>query len=135
MVFQYKPLMDDSDLSSQERSSQKVIKVIAPVKTRWNSVYMMLDSIMQMRKILSSIRDNPGYIIGRKLAESVPTEEEFNLYDEMPILRRICDNSESLSADKKVCIHKVIAHIYVINVRAQEQIDTKTLPPTAEMFY
>ena len=128
--------MDDSDLSSQERSSLKVVKVIAPVKTRWNSVYMMLDSIMRMRKILSSIRDNPRNDIDRKLAESVPTEEEFNLYDEiLLILRRICDNSESLSADKKVCIHKVIAHIYGINIRAQEQIDTKTLSPTAEMFY
>ena len=98
MVFQYKFLMDDSDMSSQERSS---LKVIAPVKTRWNSVYMMLDSIDQLYKILRSIRDNPGNDIGRKLAESVPTEEEFKLYDEiLPILRRICDNSESLSADK-----------------------------------
>ena len=89
-----------------------------------------------MRKIFSSIRDNPENDIGQKLAESVPTEEEFNLYDEiLPILRRICDNSESISADKKVCIHKVIAHIYGINVRAQEKIDTKTLSPTAEMFY
>ena len=89
-----------------------------------------------MRKILSSIRENPGNDIGQKLAESVPTEEEFNLYDEiLPILKRICDNSESLSADKKVCFHKVIAHIYGINVRAQEQIATKTLSSTAEIFY
>ena len=116
--------MDDSDLSSQERSSLTVVKVIAPVKTRWNSVYIMLDSIMRMRKILSYIRDNPGNDIGRKLAESVPTELEFNLYDEiLPILRRIYDNS-SLSADKKVCIHKVIAHIYGINDRAQEQLNS-----------
>ena len=93
--------MDDSDLSSQERSSLKVVKVIAPVKSRWNSVYKMVDSIMRMRKILSSIRDNPGNEIGRKLAESVPTKEEFYLYDEiLPISRRICDNSESLSAEK-----------------------------------
>ena len=94
--------MDDSDLSSQERSSLKAVKVIGPVKTRCNFVYMMLDSIMRMRKNLSSVRDNPGNEIGRKLSESVPTEEEFNLYDEiLPILRRICDNSESLLADKK----------------------------------
>ena len=128
--------MDDNDLSSQERSSLKVVKVIAQVKTRWKSVYMMVDSFIRMSMILSSIRDNPGNDIGRKLAESVLTEEEFKLYDEiLPILRRTCDNSESLSAVKKVCIHKVIANIYGINVRAQEQIDTKTLFPTAEMFY
>ena len=87
--------MGDSELSSQERSSLKVVKVIASVKTRWNSVYMMLDSIMRRRKILSSIRDNPGNDIDRKLAESVPNEEEFNLYDEiLPILRRTCDSLE-----------------------------------------
>ena len=90
-------MLDDNDTVDKEEL--KYVKIILPVKTRWNSTLMMIESIVRMRRPLSSIRDNPGSD-PNKFAPAIPSEDEFDLFDEiLPILRKISDISESFSAD------------------------------------
>ncbi|XP_065643834.1 uncharacterized protein LOC136075236 [Hydra vulgaris] len=46
-----KLLLDDSDVVGKDKL--KFVKIITPVNTRWNSTFMMLESIVKMRRILS----------------------------------------------------------------------------------
>ena len=125
-------MLDENDTVDKEEL--KYVKIISPVKTRWNSTLMMIESIVRMRRPLSSIRDNPGSD-PNKFAPAIPSEDEFDLFDEiLPILRKISDISESFSADKKVSIHRVISHLYGLKYRLLQAI-RGGLSPTAEMFY
>ncbi|XP_065652684.1 uncharacterized protein LOC136079947 [Hydra vulgaris] len=127
------PLLDNSDVVDKDKL--KFVKIITPVKTRWNSIFMMLESIVKMRRILSSIREIPGKD-DTKLASVIPSENDFNLYDEiLPILRRVAEISECLSADKEVSIDLVISNIYTLRHKYLDFIKAGVLSPTAPMFY
>ncbi|XP_065654431.1 uncharacterized protein LOC136081040 [Hydra vulgaris] len=96
---------------------------------------MMLESIAKMRRILSSIRDIPRKD-DTKLASVIPSEDEFNLYDEiLPILRRVAEISECFSADKEVSIHLVILNIYTLRHKCLDFIKAGGASPTAQMFH
>ena len=126
-------MLDNSDVVSKDKL--KLVKIITPVKTRWKSTFMMLESIVKMRRILSSIRDIPGKD-DTKLAPVIPSEDEFNLYDEiLPILRRVAEISECFSADKEVSIHLVISNIYTLRHKCLDFIKTGAASPTAQLFH
>ncbi|XP_065665762.1 uncharacterized protein LOC136087199 [Hydra vulgaris] len=128
-----KLLLDDSDVVGKDKL--KFVKIITLVKTHKNSTFMMLESIVKMRRILSSIRDIPGKN-DTKLAPFIPSEDEFNLYDEiLPILRRVAEISEYFSADKEVSIHLVISNIYTLRQKCLDFIKAGGASPTAQMFH
>ncbi|XP_065645917.1 uncharacterized protein LOC136076482 [Hydra vulgaris] len=128
-----KLLLNDSDVVGKDKL--KFVKIITPVKTRWNSTFMMLESIVKMRRILSSSRDIPGKD-DTKLALVIPSEDEFNLYDKiLPILRRVAEILECFSADKEVSIHLVISNIYTLRQKCLDFIKAGKASPTAQMFH
>ena len=97
-------------------------KIITPVATRWNSVTMMIESVMKMRRTLSSIRDNPGQDDGN-LAEVIPTEEDFKLFEEcLDAMLRVAEVSEALSTDNYLTINRVMSFLYDIQSTCQKKL-------------
>ncbi|XP_065645229.1 E3 SUMO-protein ligase ZBED1-like [Hydra vulgaris] len=127
-----KAMKEDDELENTD--DLVYVKLIAPAKTRWNSHFFMLQSIYRMRRVLLSIKysgNDPT-----KMAHLIPTEDEFDLFDEiLPMLERINDVSQSFSAEKSVIICKVIAHIYSLKHRAQQAVQSGTLSSVAEYFF
>lgn len=82
------------------------VKVVAPVSTRWNSKYLMIESINTIRPALESIRDKK-IDIGPKV--ELFTEEEFALLKELEnVLYSFDSASRTLSADKSCTIATVL---------------------------
>jgi len=100
----------------------KYRKIIAPVVTRWNSSYFMLDSIMKLREPLESIRDYPGLDPGN-VAELIPTSEEFDVFDELlPFMEKVAQLSATLSADSYPTIHLVVDELYKLKLFLDDQL-------------
>ena len=90
-------------------------KIITPVPTRWNSLCMMLESVISMRKALESIRDFPGKDKA-DLAKVIPDEEDFDLMEEiLPTLTNFKITSESLSADLQPTLHLVVQSLFSLD--------------------
>ncbi len=54
----------------------KFVKIIAPVETRWNSLLMMIRSIIKLRPALERIREDMN--TDQKLRLAIPSDEEFD---------------------------------------------------------
>ena len=87
----------------------------APVATRWNSHQMMISGLTQLREPLEQFKQNtPGW-------ENVPTADEFNLLKKLLlVLSCFRETSESLSTDKKVCIHKMLLFISFLRQKIEQ---------------
>lgn len=68
-------------------------KVIQSCKTRWNSEFEMIHSILGMQNAFESIRDDGGGgADGAKLAEKIPMDWDFNIIAEIaPALQQMTD--------------------------------------------
>jgi hypothetical protein len=87
-------------------------KIISPCPTRWNSQYMCITSILEMRSALESIRDSTD----RKdedLGKLIPTKHQFTLLEHVArVLGYAAAVSEVFSADKTVTAHLIPIAIF-----------------------
>lgn len=87
------------------------VKIIQPVKTRWNSMAMTMKSIVRLRPALQHIEaegDDDSDTV-RNLKKAMPTNAQFEVLEALiPILDSIQKFSERLSSDKRPSIHLVI---------------------------
>ena len=68
-------------------------RVIQSCKTRWNSEFDMIHSILGMQNAFESIRDDPGPSRDdAKLAEKIPSEPDFRVIAEIaPVLQQLTE--------------------------------------------
>lgn len=100
-------------------------KIIQPVKTRWNSMAMTMESILKLREALQRIEksgDRDSSTV-KKLVKAIPTTAQFEALEALaPHLDRIKMFSERLTADKKPTIHLVIS--VLVSFQAMKSTNT-----------
>ena len=110
-------IQKEIDALNEESGSSTINyrKIIASVPTRWNSLRMVLESVISLRKTLGSIRD----FLGKDkadLAKVIPDEEDFNLIEKfLPTLTNFKMKSESLSADLEPALHLVVQDLFSLD--------------------
>jgi len=94
-------------------------KIITPVDTRWNSILMMMRSILSLRPALEKIKSDQSTnsdktpATDKKLQQAIPTQEEFDLIESIvKPLSKVESMSESLSSDQSVTITQVLPKIH-----------------------
>lgn len=70
---------------------EKYKKVVQSCKTRWNSEYDMIRSVLTMQNTLLDIRRDPGYDPG-ELAKVIPEEDYFMIINELvPVFQKLTE--------------------------------------------
>jgi len=94
------------------------VKIIQPVATRWNSNYMMLNSILQIKAGLLVAADT---LEKPELQALIPSENDFKLIKlVVPFLARCKYYSDKWSSEKKVTVHEVQQDFLNLYVMAQK---------------
>lgn len=94
------------------------IKVIQPVKTRWNSMSMTMESVLALRQAFEHIKANEDAELDhvKKIVSNIPTKNQFETLDALvPHLTRIRAISERMSADTKPTVHLCIMVLVTLN--------------------
>ena len=102
-------------------------KIITPVETRWNSLLMMIRSIIHLQIPLESIKENPRDIKENpKLVDAIPDPEDFEILKTIvPILAKFESISQTLSADKNPTICLVVPKLHFINKFLQSMLNRR----------
>ena len=102
-------------------------KIITPVETRWNSLLMMIRSIIHLQIPLESIKENPRDIKENpKLVDAIPDREDFEILKNIvPILAKFESISQTLSADKNPTICLVVPKLHFINKFLQSMLNRR----------
>ena len=88
------------DLNRSGTTPTTYNKMIQPVDTRWNSMLMMIRSVVKLREALEGIRDG-GRANDANLIELIPTQESFDLLDSIiQVLTRFEEVSTFMSSEK-----------------------------------
>lgn len=110
-------LMHRSPLTCQQIQAEcalvgtKYVKVIAPVATRWNSRYMMVESINTISPALSSLKEK-----SIDIGTSLFSESELDLLKKIEfMLAKFDEASKQMSADKIVTMPLVVSNL--VNLR------------------
>lgn len=91
------------------------VKVVAPVVTRWNSNFMMISSIVKMKRTLLSLVEN-------KIDLDVPlfNIEEFWCLEQMEeVFGKLDAVSQELSSDKSCTMPNVLVHLYNLTTQVE----------------
>ena len=92
-------------------------RIIQPVKTRWNSLAMCVESVVKMKVTLRLLAAEPGH----DMHDIIPTEREFAVLTELLVpLLMIKNTSERLSADKPA-LHIVLCCLMNMLTMSQDQ--------------
>jgi len=102
----------------------EAVKIIQPVVTRWNSNYMMLQSIAKIKAgllmALETLANKPD------LLSLIPSESEFKTITLiLPFLKQCKDCSDSWSSEKSATMHTVqtdLVSLHLIAVRMVQAI-------------
>jgi hypothetical protein len=87
-------------------------KIISPCPTRWNSQYMCITSILEMRRALESIRDSTDRM-DEELGKLIPSKIQFDLLEHVArVLGYASSVLQVLSAEKTVTAHLIPISIY-----------------------
>lgn len=114
-----------------EITKTKYIKVIQPVKTRWNSMADCMTSIVRLRKALEELKDRADRSdkFVKKMVKAIPSSDQFDSLQSLaPHLQHIKSISERLTSDKKPTIHLVIPTLVLLSRRASDN-------PSVMAFY
>jgi hypothetical protein len=100
-------------------------KIIQSVSTRWNSNFMMMNSILNLKVALMSIKDN--ILSGnKKFKDLLPQEEQYSIIEAIkPFLEKCKVLSEKWSSDQKVTIHQLQAELFVLDTFCQKELNKK----------
>jgi hypothetical protein len=92
-------------------------KIISPCPTRWNSQWMCMSSIVDLRRALVKIRDSSDRT-DEELGKLIPTDKQFDIMVQVVrVLGYFASISEALSCDKTCSIQKIPVSLY--NVKAK----------------
>jgi hAT family C-terminal dimerisation region len=98
-------------------------RIVQPVKTRWNSLAMCIDSVVKMKATFRILIGEPGH----DLHNIIPTDREFKVLEELlsPLLL-IKSTSECLSADRP-SLHIVLCCLMnILTMSAEDDFGTKS---------
>ena len=92
-------------------------KIITPVETRWNSVLMMIRSILHLQLPLEAIKESPNAAKEYpKLVEAIPDPEDFEVLSKIvPVLSKFESISQTLSSDQHPSLPYVIPKIHFLH--------------------
>jgi hypothetical protein len=101
-----------------KRVGVNYVKVMTPVKTRWNSNALMIESILRLKPALESLRDQEEVI--KDLSESIPSAEEFEALELLlPLLNQVKEVSEELSKDNYPTCHVAFSLLFTLEWNIQ----------------
>nr|XP_047125861.1 uncharacterized protein LOC124807711 [Hydra vulgaris] len=84
------------------------VKIIAPVKTRWNSNCFMLESILKLKDVLISLREKDA-LNNNPLQNVIPSDNQFSLMASlMPVLKKMKIMSDFMSKDTEPVLHHML---------------------------
>ncbi len=87
-------------------------KIISPCPTRWNSQYMCITSILEMRSALESIRDSTDRM-DEELGKLIPSKIQFDLLEQVArVLGYASSVSQVFLAEKTVTAHLIPISLY-----------------------
>jgi hypothetical protein len=93
-----------------EDNKVKYRKIITPCETRWNSQFMCLQSIFQLKNALLRLKFEPR---DAELVPLIPDEAEFDVIASLlPPLQELKNISETLSSDTKPTLHMVVPLLF-----------------------
>jgi hypothetical protein len=110
--------------------SENFVKIIAPVCTRWNSICMMLESIVRMKRVLINVREKRI----NDLHTLIPEDSDFIVYEAvLPVLQMIRKQSELLSAEVTPTCHLGIPALFYIRDKVLNVIASPPQEATQDM--
>jgi hypothetical protein len=96
------------------------VKIIQPVVTRWNSNYMMLNSILKIKAgllVAADTLDKPD------LQALIPNERDFSIIKKiLPFLEKCKSFSDKWSSEKKVTVHDLQLDILNLHLIAKRMV-------------
>jgi hypothetical protein len=117
------------DASVNSSSPVTYRKIISPCPTRWNSQYMCITSILEMRSALESIRDSTDRT-DEELGGLIPTKNQFDLLEHIArVLGYAAAVSQVFSAEKTATAHLVPISIFNLLDKIKKVKD-ETFPVT-----
>ena len=92
-------------------------KIISPVETRWNSLLMMIRSILHLQIPLEAIKESPNAAKDYpKLGAAIPETEDFEVLAKIvPVLSKFENISQTLSSDLQPTLPYVIPKIHFLH--------------------
>ena len=98
-------------------------RIVQPVKTRWNSLAMCIDSVVKMKGTLRILIGEAGH----DLHNVIPTDREFKVLEELLTpLMAIKSTSERLSSDKP-SLHIVLCCLFnILTMSSDDDFNTKS---------
>jgi hypothetical protein len=91
---------------------------MTPVKTRWNSNALMIESILRLRPALESLRDQEEVI--KDLSDSIPSAQEFEALELLlPLLNQVKEVSDELSKDNFPTCHVAFSLLFKLDWNIQ----------------
>nr|XP_047126646.1 uncharacterized protein LOC105850668 [Hydra vulgaris] len=99
------------------------VKIIAPVKTRWNSNCFMLESILKLKDVLISLREK-DVLNNNPLQNVIPSDNQFSLMASlMPVLKKMKIMSDCMSKDTEPVLHHMLTMLYKTDNFLHDHID------------
>lgn len=108
------------------------IKVVQPVKTRWNSNALMVQSLLMLQPALEHILFNST---NENLVRCIPDVEQFNILEDLfPFLLMIKTMSESWSVDTSPTMHLIHSEMTNMLLRLEDLIKEDRAPCIAPVI-
>ena len=101
------------------------VKIIAPVKTRWNSNCFMLESILKLKDVLISLREKDA-LNNNPLQNVIPSDNQFSLMASlMPVLNKMKIMLNCMSKDTESVLHHMLTMLYKTDNFLHNHIDVE----------
>jgi hypothetical protein len=107
-----------------EKLGIKPRKLIVPCTTRWNSEYMCVRSVLQVKEAVQSLAQTMD-----EFDRFCPSDDQWKTLENcLPYLQKVNSISETLSADKRPTIQEVIPELFVLQQELSAQENHKHKP-------
>lgn len=112
-----KSLMDEC-----EKVGCEYVKLISPVVTRWNSNYMLIESVLRVKTALRSLREQTENVHFRGI---VPTDNQFSILENVSKILKFCKIiSEQWSKDNEPVMHMFLASVDFLDFQIKGHANT-----------
>ena len=103
------------DLNKSGTTPVNYTKIIQPVETRWNSILMMILSIIQLRPALEGIRESTSRSTDPHLQELIPESDQFDAIESLvQVLSKFEEVSTFMSSESYPTICWVIQKVFYL---------------------
>ena len=94
-------------------------KLSVPCTTRWNSEYMCVRSVLQVKEAVQSLAQTVD-----DFERSCPSDDQWTTLENcLPFLQKVNNISETLSADKRPTIQEVIPELFVLQQELSAEVN------------